>query len=983
MLRRDGVIAAVSSWLDSDVECPVLVVVGEPGSGKSTLAAQLTEVLASTRSGRNRLAATVLRPGGSGAPPTAEEVVGQLAGYAEAAKPEQAASAKRAMSRPIHVTNDIGIAAHATVGKLTGVDITVTSTRAEETYQQLVVPVLADGVDDEPVLVVIDALDEADDTTLTELITAIANTSLPAPAGIRWVLTTRPGHPLARHPQVDTIDLDEHSGDLDRWLTQQLAGQFPAATIDAAVETCDGNFLVAHHLLIDLADDPGIDPATWINTPGLTGVYQRFTHRLTEELSPADLEAHLWALTLVAAAGPDGTTPDTLTARSELPTHQIRTILRAATAFLTQHPNGRHATYHPTYADHLLNPTDPDDPTRAQRARDAHWATATHQITSGLDHLSVLELTRLPWHLTRTLDLTPQGPDHTHQEQQVLIAAWGLYNTADWLTHAHDRIGPSHTTNPDHQKLTTLILNHIAQLDPHPTQHTLTTRSRLAWTLLGSENHRHALDGFRAVRDGARGATPPIERLAAGARFGIVAGLLESGRPREAAEHWAEVEAEQLDAEPFSYMADLVGLADGDAEPSTAVTFISELFRKLDERGACPQSIRSVYAADPLDFAAAEQLLDDLTHDIERNSKDWLEAKSFLLVRLWETQSATSSREEMQEAPAILAEMARELSQESEESLGPNAPLTLRSLRMAGVCSSAAGYHAEAAEFYQRALDRQESLGPDSSELVCELRISLAFELEEEGYWDAAAAQWRRVVSDRLRCEGPGSAPVVEAMARLATSLAKAQRTDEAIVELERVLEVVAETDQHTDTAFSVTLLLASLLRRCDRHEVAVRMLGDQVDRLPAQPEAELIWAALVDSYRHGRIDRLADLGPVRNPYLASDTPRRTVRPRGAARRLHQKLDALAVACLAQPRRWRDVSTRLDALVDALADWSEQGFNAAVEDALWSPISVAGFQPSAEALWDSMLAVERIAWLAARGDPAAYSYLYSDRGELA
>ncbi|AKL74086.1 Tetratricopeptide repeat [Actinobacteria bacterium IMCC26256] len=349
---------------------------------------------------------------------------------------------------------------------------------------------------------------------------------------VRWLVTTRPGTltglttPESPYEVVD-LDAATQSLDVDTYLHDVLTKRgFNESAIIPWQEVCAGNFLVAHHLLEDLLEDPNLDPRVWIANPGLSGVYERFLKRLTND----DIKV----LTLIAAAGRNGATFDAIQRRcASDDSDVIRDAIQRARPFLSI-DNHRYATYHQSFSDHLLTPSD-TDPTSQSLIRDAHRATIIDDLNpSRFTHLGPIEYGRLPWHISRIIDLTsPEDRSFLVPDPNALL--WRMYHGCGVANRTMETEDVHAMYNPFHHAMLLFLAANLEDVDPEPTPESLASRHNIAhW--LGRLNQQAAaisvlqrVVGLRAelLGDTDQATLNSLENLAY--RVG------QSGRPDEAA----------------------------------------------------------------------------------------------------------------------------------------------------------------------------------------------------------------------------------------------------------------------------------------------------------------------------------------------------------------------------------------------------------------------------------------------------------------
>jgi tetratricopeptide (TPR) repeat protein len=357
---RDWVLSRIGDWL-AEPSMKSLLVTGPPGSGKSAIAAQLVQL--SARSAEDASSALPLRPGfltyshfcrardGRSRNPLRflEGLAASLAAKVEGFGPFLLEHA----TPGVRIESSISIGRADGNAQITGVSIGALHVGAlipRLAFDQMVARPLEELGVNRPVVVVVDALDEAadeGDRAFIDLIEHMLDYRETLP--LRFILTVRANSAVVvdrldrleietinitedEPPDVDDIRLyaldalrdPRHPGYAER---ERLASRISAAS--------NGNFLYAEFQLAGLQDHP----QRWQETElpeGLHGVYRSFLQR---EVAPSRTDGE-WTrryrpiLGLLAVARGDGLTREHLKAITGLPASEVADSLVVCGPFL-------------------------------------------------------------------------------------------------------------------------------------------------------------------------------------------------------------------------------------------------------------------------------------------------------------------------------------------------------------------------------------------------------------------------------------------------------------------------------------------------------------------------------------------------------------------------------------------------------------------------------------------------------------------------
>ena len=169
----------------------------------------------------------------------------------------------------------------------------------------------------QPMLIVIDGLDESEANGRSELLDLIAEEFSKLPEWIKILVTSRPGIPVKEKlSHLNPVEILPGDKDNELDLQQYLEFCLPSlpnksTTIPLLVKKCEGSFLFAFHVQSELLkrgnlEDLAADEMEKFLPKGIGSVYQKYVHRLQNELKTVDvnLDVFNFLKVLVAARGP-------------------------------------------------------------------------------------------------------------------------------------------------------------------------------------------------------------------------------------------------------------------------------------------------------------------------------------------------------------------------------------------------------------------------------------------------------------------------------------------------------------------------------------------------------------------------------------------------------------------------------------------------------------------------------------------------------
>ena len=173
----------------------------------------------------------------------------------------------------------------------------------------------------EPLLIVIDGLDESAADDKNDIVNLIGNYFLDLPDCVKVLVTTRPEISLARLNGIPEIDIGikdaNNNSDLSMYLRYSLPGighrneNCDSAVLKRLVATCEGSFLYAFHVQCELKKHDNFKKMKFeeivnVVPKGLDSVYQTYFQRLEDELKALRENVDVMKLLelFVAAKGP-------------------------------------------------------------------------------------------------------------------------------------------------------------------------------------------------------------------------------------------------------------------------------------------------------------------------------------------------------------------------------------------------------------------------------------------------------------------------------------------------------------------------------------------------------------------------------------------------------------------------------------------------------------------------------------------------------
>ena len=166
----------------------------------------------------------------------------------------------------------------------------------------------------QPMLIVIDGLDESESNGRNELLDLIAEAFSELPELIKILVTSRPDIPVKKKlNHLNPVEILPGDEDNEHDIQQYLEFRLPSlpdksTTIPLLVKKCEGSFLFAFHVQSELGKLGGLaaDEMEKFLPKGIGSVYQKYVDRLQNELKTVDvnLDVFNFLKVLVAARGP-------------------------------------------------------------------------------------------------------------------------------------------------------------------------------------------------------------------------------------------------------------------------------------------------------------------------------------------------------------------------------------------------------------------------------------------------------------------------------------------------------------------------------------------------------------------------------------------------------------------------------------------------------------------------------------------------------
>lgn len=371
---RAWLLRRLLDWLDAGAE-RVLLLTGLPGTGKSSLVAwlcgmgpepeedagksQLRRVRSYVKASHFCVANTLNSVPKALARNLAEQLTANVPDFRKALAASMA---------DLAIFNAEVYAERAEAGsKITAYEIghldlgSVSETSSFNRVLQEPLSRLYEGGYAEPMLILIDALDEASDID-SKIGALYVLSTLKLPERARLLITTRPDQRvLKRFPHARVIDLPSDEGssrdDMRAYVSAKLAGcgaPLRTALSEDLIKAADGNFLYARLVMESLLPrlEDGAEPADISFPERLSDIYLEFLNR---ELG---VNERLWAETygpllgLIAVAMGRGLSRAGLEA---IVGKKLRTELRLCQQYLSGNlPDGPFRPFHKSFSDYLL-----------------------------------------------------------------------------------------------------------------------------------------------------------------------------------------------------------------------------------------------------------------------------------------------------------------------------------------------------------------------------------------------------------------------------------------------------------------------------------------------------------------------------------------------------------------------------------------------------------------------------------------------------
>jgi hypothetical protein len=378
---REWVFAKIDAWLASEDAQRIFLLTGNPGCGKTAVAARLVQMslgkVASDpylRLGRDSLACFHFCQTNRDATLNPLRFVEALS----RALANRHGAFRDALLRTgdgdvtINATQTVTTAASGSQVQNVVIDeLRISAPSARSAFDRVVrIPLeaLAASGFDQPLVVLLDSLDEAltfpGEEDLVNLLRSVGDLR----PQIRFILTSRPDKRVATALGEPTLDLIEDApadvDDVRTYVEARLGAQGDPKRMDFArsiAKASQGNFLYARYKLDEAIPrlGKGEEPSAIGLPEGLDGIYREFLQReLASNLDHWE-ERYRPVLGLLAVARGEGLTGDQIARFSRQKRSQVDGILRRCEQFLAgPDDKGRVRLYHQSFRDFLLKDAD-------------------------------------------------------------------------------------------------------------------------------------------------------------------------------------------------------------------------------------------------------------------------------------------------------------------------------------------------------------------------------------------------------------------------------------------------------------------------------------------------------------------------------------------------------------------------------------------------------------------------------------------------
>jgi hypothetical protein len=380
---RTWIVRRVAEWLADPAAPRFFLITGEPGSGKTAILARLCELSSGTESEELRLAGSIAAHHFCSAQDShwldpvrfSESISTQLADRIPRFREMVVAQLRE--QRPIEIHAQIGVAQNW--GNVIAVNVSAALT-AGEAFSRVVrspLEALYAAAFDRPIVIAVDALDEARHASAATNIFHLVARSRYLPPQVRFVLTSRPVGEIVRELEQQTLthvalgDPSTHVetlADVRRYVKSVVAAQpelvarrVPQLAADALIDRIcaksDGNFLWARYALLTLQSG-GVevdDVAVSALPAGLDRLYVEFLHRVVEG-SVARWRDELGPTLGLLAVSQEELTEEEIASLTSLPRDVVAQDLRLVSELLETTGN-RYRIFHRSFVDFLLTPS--------------------------------------------------------------------------------------------------------------------------------------------------------------------------------------------------------------------------------------------------------------------------------------------------------------------------------------------------------------------------------------------------------------------------------------------------------------------------------------------------------------------------------------------------------------------------------------------------------------------------------------------------